>query len=98
MSRPIKLTKEIEPMEISPERMASYWNTEYVVRGYQANEEGKSEELIRLFEGYLVRYYQILAHGNVDYHDFRSRLFITMFIKSAFAKKFIHSNTADARG
>lgn len=61
---------------------AYYQRAEDTAMRYLKGEPGTSEELVNLFEGFLVRYYQILAHGKADPKDSKTRLFLSLNIRN----------------
>lgn len=79
--------------EVDPELMQAYLKVDQIVKDYQAGVPGAAEQLIDAFEGYLVRYYQILAHGNFSDSDHKARAFLGMFIRSPYIRQRIHTTT-----
>ena len=82
--------------EITDADKAAYRHVEELVVGYQHRVPGVSETLIDTFEGYLVRYFQILSYGNINTKDYRSRDFISCFIGSPAKRATLYSPTAIA--
>lgn len=79
--------------EVDPEIMQTYLKVDQIVKNYQAGVPGAAQELIDAFEGYLVRYFQILAHGNFSDSDHKARSFLGLFIRSPFIRQRIHTTT-----
>lgn len=97
--KPFPNYKEITKPQYEPteEQKQSYRQVEEWIVQYQGGDKSISEILINNFEGYLVRYYQILCHGNIDDRDYRSREFIACFIGSPRRRSTLFAPTAIAK-
>lgn len=76
---------------LTAEEKESYLRVDRLVHAYRDNEPGAADELIKAFEGFLVRFYQILVHGRCDPNDYSTRIFLRFFIRSQYIRQRIHA-------
>jgi RNA polymerase sigma factor (sigma-70 family) len=81
----------ISRMENIPKPKISYEECEEIVQAYRSTRnDADSQRLIDAFEGYIVKFYNLIRWGRVAIADRDIREFLKLYMKSEYSRKHIH--------